>query len=217
MIGIPSCRGCTYSGHPHNEDCPQAMHIKYPEISYRPSRYYKLPELMTIMTHRNHAALVKLMDDHGIFMNTAKGSSKNHQAWEGGYLHHVVETMNICVWLHDTSPRKLSFSRAQALEVMFLHDLEKPWKHLANVVVTNEMPQLVTKEQRKAFRTSLIEQYGIQLNEEQKNALRYVEGIPDSEYVPGERIMGEMAAFCHCCDILSARLWHNKGSEGAWK
>jgi len=40
---------------------------------------------------------------------------------------------------------------------------------------------------------------------------QYVEGVPDSEYTPGERTMGELAAFCHCCDIISARLWHDKG------
>jgi hypothetical protein len=160
-------------------------------------------------------AFMRLLDENAQ-MWVAPGSSKNHQAWEGGYLNHVVETMNIACWLYETSPRTLPFTLADALEVMFLHDLEKPWKHLAAVVVKHEMPQLVTKEQRKAFRAELIQEYGIQLSDEQVNALKYVEGIPDSEYQPGERIMGPLAAFCHCCDILSARLWHDKGREGAW-
>jgi hypothetical protein len=29
VIGHISCRGCTYAGHPHNEDCPEALHNKY--------------------------------------------------------------------------------------------------------------------------------------------------------------------------------------------
>jgi len=132
--------------------------------------------------------------------------------------------------------------------VMFLHDLEKPWKHLPN---PNEclcghhhadhnrinpwsdaacskctgLPrncnmfrhvELKTKEDRRAFRDGMIEEYGIELSDDQKNALKYVEGIPDSEYKPGERIMGELAAFCHSCDILSARLWYDWGKEHSW-
>ena len=30
MNGVVSCNGCRYSGHPHNEDCPEALHNKYP-------------------------------------------------------------------------------------------------------------------------------------------------------------------------------------------
>jgi hypothetical protein len=36
MIGIPSCPGCMYSGHPHLEDCPEVHRNKYaaqPDLS----------------------------------------------------------------------------------------------------------------------------------------------------------------------------------------
>jgi len=38
----------------------------------------------------------------------AKGSNHNHQTWEGGYLDHVVETMNIAVWLYRGRPACVS-------------------------------------------------------------------------------------------------------------
>jgi hypothetical protein len=75
--------------------------------------------------------------------------------------------------------------------------------------------RLDLKAIRRQFRSDVIQKYGIALTDAQQNALRYVEGIPDLEYQPGARIMGELAAFCHMCDICSARLWHDKGGE--WK
>jgi hypothetical protein len=133
----------------------------------------------------------------------AKGSNHNHQTWEGGYLDHVVETMNIAVWLYRTSPRKLPFTLADALLVLFLHDLEKPFKNTAT---------WKNKEDRRAFRDKLIQQNQIALTDLQKNALEYVEG--EHDYSNTERKMKELAAFCHCCDIFSARLWHGEGKSG---
>jgi hypothetical protein len=137
----------------------------------------------------------------------AKGSNHNHQTWEGGYVDHVVESMNIAAWLYTTSPRPLPFKLEEALLVMFLHDIEKPFK--ADFGHTWK-----TKEDRRTFRETLIQQNQVRLSKAQWNALEYVEG--EHNYSNKERMMGEMAAFCHCCDILSARLWHNRGSEHTW-
>ncbi len=221
-LGPASCRGCTFSGHPHNEDCPEASGNKYQSVNgTRPTKYYSLDELLKqektfskdpLIKHA--AEFQKLLADYKELFEAAPGSSKNHQAWKGGYLAHVVETMNIALWLYWTSPRTLEFTPGEVLEVMFLHDLEKPWKHSEKLAFL--APVLTSKEDRKQFRSDLILEYGIQLTPAQENALRYVEGVSDSEYSPGERTMGELAAFCHCCDILSARLWHDKGQERAW-
>lgn len=146
--------------------------------------------------------LVKLFS-----VQTAMGSNHNHQAWVGGYLDHVRETMNVAIWLYETSPRDLPFTLGDALLVMLLHDAEKPFKG-----VYGPWP---TKQDRRDFRDSLIRNSGIVLTQEQENALRYVEGEYD-DYSNTERKMGELAAFCHCCDILSARLWHDKGRERDW-
>lgn len=140
----------------------------------------------------------------------AKGSGHNHQAWEGGYLNHVLEVMNIGYWLYTSSPRLFPFTLHEALEVLFWHDIEKPFAEGLKAAGK------YSKADRKAFRAAIITDRKIDLTSEQWNALKYIEGVPDSEYTPGERTMGELAAFCHCCDILSARVWHDRGREGAW-
>ena len=137
----------------------------------------------------------------------AQGSSHNHQAWEGGYLDHVRETMNIAVRLYysmDTK-RQFPFPLADALLVIFLHDIEKPYKRMFS---------LEKKEQKREFRDYFIRESRITLTEEQVNALQYIEG--EHDYSNTERKMGQMAAFCHCCDILSARVWFDKGRERQW-
>lgn len=153
------------------------------------------------------AKLKHLMDVEAT--KKAKGSNHNHQTWEGGYVDHVVETLNIAAWMYETCPRKLPFTLEAAQLVMFLHDFEKPFK--AEFGHTWE-----TKEDRRRFRETLILQNQVRLTKAQWNALEYVEGVPDSKYSNKERVMGEMAAFCHACDVLSARLWWNKGQERSW-
>jgi len=214
--------------------------------------YLRIDELLAMIP--NSEPLQRLIVENSERMTNAPGSSKNHQAWQGGYLDHVMETMNIACQLYWTFEhlRGLPFLISDSLVVMFLHDLEKPWKHLHGREELHEclcghlladhnrinawsdvacryctgLPRncnmyrhltLKTKEDRRAFRDGLIEEYGILLSDDQKNALKYVEGIPDKEYQPGERIMGELAAFCHCCDILSARLWYDWGKEHSWR
>jgi len=204
--------------------------------------YLGLDDLMLLIPLPVRPQVEKLAETYREHIATAAGSSHNHQAWPGGYLDHVVETMNIAVWLYLTCPRTLPFTIGDACLVMFLHDLEKPWKHAGSSGLPDPACEkcggrgevsvgggwagypdescactgLRTKAQRRDFRDRMIRQYDIVLTDEQKNALRYVEGVPDDEYTPGERTMGELAAFCHCSDILSARLWHDKGKERKW-
>ena len=46
----------------------------------------------------------------------------------------------------------------------------------------------------------------LHLTEEQRNGMKYVEGELD-DYTNKKRSMGPLAAFCHVCDVTSARLW----------
>ena len=195
-------------------------------------QYLNFPSLMALIPSPDSERLWDIIRDNQELFLKAQGSSHNHQAWEGGYLDHVAETMNIACQLYNTLNRlrKLPFSLSDALEVMFLHDIEKPFKEkpetitplgvsfkehrdkaLAECAIASRGPDL--KKIRRQFRADIIEKFGIELTPEQENALQYVEGVPDSEYTPGERTMGELAAFCHCADILSARLWHDKGAN----
>lgn len=176
--------------------------------------YLDFTALMHLMPVSKGARLWQIVTDNRESFVEAMGSSGNHQAWKGGYLDHIAETMNIACQLYRTLSglRKLPFELPDVLEVMFLHDIEKPFKAGDKLLYKGKFTD-ATKSNRKQFRASIIEEYGITLTPAQENALRYVEGVPDCEYTPGERTMGELAAFCHCCDILSARLWHDKGKE----
>jgi len=188
--------------------------LRLATLEVEQGHYLDLVALMALIPQPNHPTFWKIVNEHFLVITTGRGSSHNHQAWEGGYLNHVVETMNLACQLYRTlnGVRKLPFSLHEALEVMFLHDIEKPFKTAGELRYKgNILP--ASKDNRKTLRAWIIQDYEIKLTPEQENALRYVEGVPDSEYTPGERTMGELAAFCHCCDILSARLWHDKGEN----
>lgn len=176
--------------------------------------YLAVDELLELVFGPNKQACQKLLEDNRELFESAPGSSHNHQAWRGGYLDHVTESMNIAVVLYRAlnSLRPLPFSLSDALLVLFLHDLEKPWKYYwdenGNIASYN-----MSKEDRKWFREGKMKEYGIRLTPEQEHMLKYVEGVRDSEYTPGERTMEPNAAFVHMCDLLSARLWHDQPSE----
>ena len=51
--------------------------------------------------------------------------------------------------------------------------------------------------------------FAIALTAQQHNALAYIHGEGET-YRKDLRVAGELAAFCHCCDYLSARLWHDQ-------
>jgi hypothetical protein len=167
-----------------------------------------LANLLDVVEPVNRKKCYQLLIDNMARFEKAKGSSYNHQAWEGGYLDHIREVMSISLTLYSAlnSMRPLPFSINDAVLVLFLHDLEKPWKDAESIW------DFTTKAGRKKFRLDKLEEYDIQLSFEQSNALEYVEGEGD-DYSSERRIMNEMAAFCHMCDVASARIWHDKPEQ----
>jgi hypothetical protein len=188
--------------------------LRLATLEVEAGHYLDPTSLLALIPDPNRTNLWAIVRDNQERFTSACGSSHNHQAWPGGYFDHVSEVMNLACQLYHTlsSLRRLPFALHEVLEVMFLHDIEKPFKEGGFLIDCKGNAVEATKANRKALRADLIAKYGIKLTPEQENALRYVEGVPDSEYTPGERTMGELAAFCHCCDILSARLWHDKGA-----
>jgi hypothetical protein len=188
--------------------------LRLATIEVEQGHYLDLVALLALIPNPNHRKFSQILHDYKTQIAEGFGSSHNHQAWEGGYLDHVVETLNIACQLYSmlNEKRKLPFGLHDVLEVMFLHDIEKPFKVGDKLLFEGKFLP-ASKDNRKALRSLLIQKYGIILTPEQENALRYVEGVPDSEYTPGERTMGKLAAVCHTCDILSARLWHDKGAN----
>jgi hypothetical protein len=183
--------------------------IRLAALEAEQGHYLSFVALLALIPKPNYTKFWEIIHDHKEKIVKGLGSSHNHQNWPGGYLDHIVETMNIACQLYRTlnGLRKLPFSLHEALEVMFLHDIEKPFSEELKA------EGKYAKADRRRFRADIIQKYEISLTPEQENALRYVEGIPDSEYTPDERVMGELAALCHSVDILSSRLWHDRGSK----
>jgi hypothetical protein len=141
----------------------------------------------------------------------AAGSTKSHHAWPGGYKDHVQEAMNLARILYERldQERKLEFALESAYLVLFLHDCEKPFRHASDKQL-KAFPWVSVRPAKsdKTFQKRLIAHYGFTISNDELNALRYVEGEPESEYIEGNRLQGPLAAFCHVCDTISARIWY---------
>ncbi len=176
----------------------------------RMSLRHSLSELLELIDQPNRAGCESLYQKNKELFDRARGSKTKHQAWEGGYLDHVIETCNIGLVLYDTlsALRPLPFTKSDVVLVMYLHDLEKPWKHVRQEDTWKDTAELGVKSHAKAFVLRKAREFGIILTPEQENALLYVEGENES-YDPNKRVMNELGALCHSADILSARLWYN--------
>ena len=170
---------------------------------------YSLPYLTSSIEGQNGTSCNKILEDNQDLFRKAMGSSHNHQNWEGGYWDHIEEVMNLAYVLYPTlnNLRPLPFSLSDALLVLFLHDLEKPWKYELddNGELKSRLdPNLSKKElkqQAQLFRDNKLAEYGISLSERQLNGFRYVEG-EHNDYSSKYRVMNELAAFCHMCDVV---------------
>lgn len=165
--------------------------------------YLRAEDLLELLP-ANQSEIARLLHDHGARFRQAPGSRGAHHAWGGGYWDHLTETLNIAVVLYAAlaAQRPVPFLVSDAVLVLFLHDLEKPFKYGP----LEGYEPLETKRDRALFRLDLMARYNIQLTEPQHIALRYVEGEGD-DYREGERTMNALAAFCHMCDVWSARGW----------
>ncbi len=171
--------------------------------------YLSIDELIARIDEPNRAGCARIVADHGALFRKVWGSTNNHQAWPGGYLDHVVEIMNIAVVLHDrlASIRPLPFSLSDLLLVVFLHDLEKPWKYeLGPDGALRHRAEMATKADHQRFRIARLTEYGVTLTPAQENGLQYAEGEL-GDYTNQRRVMGPLAAVAHMCDVASARLW----------
>ncbi len=144
--------------------------------------------------HKQHEAQILI----------AKGSSHNHQAWDGGYKDHIAETFRIAETLYTAfnNARPLAFSLDSALICLYFHDVEKIWKY------TTGLPEGFDKD--IFYTKTLPEDYGITLTEDELNALEFAHGEVH-DHSKTERKMGRLAALVHAADNISARMWHDEG------
>jgi hypothetical protein len=125
--------------------------------------------------------------------------------------------MNLAVVLHAKlhAIRPLPFSESDLLLVVFLHDIEKPWKYeLAPDGKLRHRAELQGKEAHQRFRMDKLGEYGVALTAEHENGLRYAEGEL-GDYTNQRRMMGPLAAMAHMCDVASARLWFDHPAAAA--
>jgi hypothetical protein len=149
-------------------------------------------------------ALRRFNDDHAGLIAASHGSSHNHQAWPGGYKDHLAEIFRLAETVYGAMSqlRPLPFTLESALICLYFHDVEKIWKY------TVGLPVDFSKD--VFYETTLPARYGFTLTPTELNALRYAHG-EGADYRSDKRIMNELAAFVHCCDTLSARVWHSEG------
>ena len=156
------------------------------------------------------------------FMETypdAPGSSNNHQAFDGGYYKHVDDILKYAIVLYRQLSLfgKTDFNLSDALLVLFLHDIEKPVKYCPVLVKTGVVDENGGIEEEILeyetdsdvdIRNRLIEQFNIVLTDEHILALKYIHGEGD-DYRKDKRVMSPLCAFCHCCDVISSRIFYN--------
>ncbi len=177
--------------------------------------YHAIEEMLGMIDEPNRSRCVKILSDHRGLFQTARGSTHNHQAWPGGYVDHVQEIMNIAAAFYRllSAIRPLSFTLPDALLVLFLHDIEKPWAYAqdgAGQFVRR--PDLQTQQGQKVFRDQKLKAYAVALTPEQDNAICYIHGEL-GDYTGQRRVIGPLGAFCHSCDFLSSRLWFDHPFE----
>jgi len=160
----------------------------------------------------NRDACRRIWSENRKLFSTAKGSLKNHQAWEGGYLHHIAETFRIAQATYTalSAIRPLEstpgFLLADAYLALFLHDIEKPWKY-GNL--DGQRPDLSDDARIHAFRHEKIREYGFSITPDVENAILYAHG-EGSEYSATRRTRCPLAAFVGMCDTASARIWFDQ-------
>ena len=140
-------------------------------------------------------------DQYRSLMSLAQGSSNNHQAWIGGYMDHIHETLVIARMLYEKMNdfRVLEFSLDSALIVLYFHDVEKIQKYTTGENIDKDY-----------FYSNEIKKYQISFTQEEMNALKYVHGEGE-DYTNKKRVASPLAAFCHCVDTISARIWFDDG------
>lgn len=170
--------------------------------------YLSIEHLLLLIDEPNRTACQRILTENRALFERTRGSTHNHQTWDGGYIDHVTDGLNYARHLYSLQQglgRPLPFSLSDALLVFWLHDLEKPWRLQVQADGTTiNRAGLDTKAAFKAFREEKLSQYGITLTPAQFNGLTYVEG-EGADYLSTRRVMNELAGFCHQVDVWSAR------------
>ena len=178
-------------------------------------KYYTVEQMLEMIDEPNRTVCKRILADNRRLFQAVQGSTNNHQNWPGGYFDHVQEIMNIAVVLYERldSVRPLPFSLSDLLLVVYLHDIEKPWKYeLREDGQLHHKATMQNKADHQCFRMAKLAEYGVAFTPEQENGMKYAEGELN-DYTNRRRVMGPLACVAHMCDVCSARLWFAHPSE----
>jgi hypothetical protein len=170
--------------------------------------YLSIDACVDLIDQPHRSVCKKILANHRALFEKARGSTHNHQTWDGGYIDHITDGMNYARHLYAFEcafGRPMRFSMSDALLVFFLHDLEKPWRILVDAAgKASNRSGLDSKAAYQEFREKKLEEYGLVLSDYQRNAFTYVEGEL-KDYSSERRVMNELGSFCHRVDTWSAR------------
>lgn len=160
-------------------------------------------EYLNLIDGSNGVACREMFEQYRNIFTKAPGSKVKHQAWEGGYVQHLCQCMAVAEFLYEPIKKVggLDFDLSDAILVLFLHDLEKPFKYVEDRVFNSD-------SEKSDFIKTMTSDFNIILNEKHLNALKYIHGEGD-DYSPTVNIQWPLSAFVHVCDVISARIWHD--------
>jgi len=178
-----------------------------------------LKNFLKSMTDSRKDALLDMYEKYKEIFHFSKGSMHNHQAWKGGYADHIAECLRINKITYNSLSefRPLPFTEDSALICLFLHDIEKPFRYGPedNEECNKWREQACIYHYgwevlKTVILTSLLKDFGLELTEEEMNALQYAHG-EGKDHLKNERVAGPLAAHVHHCDNISARIWFDEG------
>lgn len=62
--------------------------------------YLTIEENIALIDEPNSQICLRILNDNRPLFEKARGSTHNHQTWEGGYIDHVTDGMNYCRHLY---------------------------------------------------------------------------------------------------------------------
>jgi hypothetical protein len=191
-----------------------------------------LQDLLGEMEDSRREVILNIYFEYERVFAYAAGSSHNHQAWKGGYLDHIAETLRInrLTYAALNAFRPLPFTEDSAAICLFLHDIEKPFRY-----GPKDHPECIkwatwhrqwcegedeygdeTYEGWEAAKWEIIRsfdrQFGLKLTDDEINAIKYTHG-EGNDHRKDTRVAGPLAAHVHHCDNISARIYFDDGRD----
>lgn len=151
----------------------------------------KIEDYFELVYPDRRKSLISFHNKNIDYFNQSKGSLSNHQYWNGGYRDHLEQFMFIAEHLYKLD---FKFNFDSVFMVCYFHDIEKLWKY-------SDAGLSVHFNKMSYLKNDLIKEH-IKLSNEELHAIEYIHGENE---MYGKVMMSSLCAFCHACDVLSAR------------